>query len=353
MKIKLDENILNSYLQTVELNIQAADFYNEYFNNFNDYLSFNMSIFDYMLECLKIDKTDPDFINFMKNYNLDKLTQLSLKDYNNNPFIKNFKLSHSTIFNKYELCYNQYNPFELFIYDEIEVDEKNYYKETYKVGYFNNSFKYIELNKNNVTWMSTIPHEFNTMKQDINKVKGNILVLGLGLGYFPYVTSQKDNIKEITIIELDKEIISIFKNKLLPFYENKSKINIIHDDALKYLKENDLSKYDYVYCDLYHNAQDGLKFYVEIKQIEEKYKNTNTAFLYWIEKNILCYIRRIVLSIIESELCSPKGFISSSTTYEDRLASLLFKKIKNIEIQNKKEMDYFLSDKNLKDLISC
>ena len=55
--------------------------------------------------------------------------------------------------------------------------------------------------------MSTIPHEINTMKKDIDIVKNNVLVLGLGIGYFSYLISNKASVKNITILENDEEII--------------------------------------------------------------------------------------------------------------------------------------------------
>ena len=79
--------------------------------------------------------------------------------------------------------------------------------------------------------MELVPHEINSMEIDINKAKGNILVVGLGLGYFAYMTSNKKEVSSVTILEKDKDIIEIFNSCLLDEFENKSKIKIINDDA--------------------------------------------------------------------------------------------------------------------------
>ena len=76
-------------------------------------------------------------------------------------------------------------------------------------------YKYLTLSKDNVIWMSINPNEINTMDEDIKFMHGNILVLGLGLGYISYMLSLKDDINSITIIEKDKEIINLFNKYLL------------------------------------------------------------------------------------------------------------------------------------------
>ena len=65
--------------------------------------------------------------------------------------------------------------------------------------------------KDDVVWMSTDPNEIITMNPYIQKAHGDILVMGLGLGYYPFMTALKDDVKSITIIEKDPKVIDIFK----------------------------------------------------------------------------------------------------------------------------------------------
>ena len=185
MKINLPISLINKYLDTMELNEQVASFYNDYFNYFNDY-EFNneISLYSYIKECLEIDENDTYFKNFEKEYELNNIKELDIKKYKNDAYIKGIRLKEKIKCKGYTLDFSKYDPYYLFIYDEIKVNKNEYYRETYDVGYFKDSFTYIELNKNNITWMSTIPHEINTMKKDIDIVKNNVLVLGLGIGYF-------------------------------------------------------------------------------------------------------------------------------------------------------------------------
>ena len=136
--------------------------------------------------------------------------------------------------------------------------------------------------------MSITPNEVNTMEEDINNSFGNILVVGLGLGYFPYMSHLKKDVLSIDIIEIDKDIISLFKNEILDQFEYKSKINIINSDVYDYFSSNDLSKYDYIYIDIWHDVSDGMKHYLRLKEYEKKYPNVK--FRYWIYDTIKYYL---------------------------------------------------------------
>ncbi len=354
MRINIPSSLINKYLTTKELNEQVGEFYNAYFESFNDYVyQDNIDLYSYIKECLEVDEYDKEFVEFEKEYNLKNVKELNIKDYISNEYIKNINIENKIKHKGYTLEINKYYPYFMFIYDEINVDKNNYYIETYNIGYFKNTFKYLSLSKNNVTWMSTIPHEINTMKDDIKKVKGNVLVLGLGIGYFTYLINNKKDVKSITILENDQEIIEIFKKHILTKFKDTTKINIIKCDALTYLKTNDLSIYDYVYVDLYHDANDGIKFYSIIKNIEKEY-DTKPIFLYWIETNILCLVRRIVLDIISDYLYSFKFKEIYSSLKENTFNSIvliILNNIKDIEINSKEDLDYLLSDENLKKLI--
>ena len=101
--------------------------------------------------------------------------------------------------NNYQIKYEKYRPYQCFLYDDIEVDEDDYYLVKNKIGYFTKEFKYPTIQKDNVIWMSVIPHEINTMKKCAKKLSKHVYVFGLGLAYFPYLIASK--VDKITIIE--------------------------------------------------------------------------------------------------------------------------------------------------------
>ena len=52
--------------------------------------------------------------------------------------------------------------------------------------------------------MSLKPNEIETMEQPIENANGNILVYGLGLGYFAFMASQKNSVKKYNEYNINK-----------------------------------------------------------------------------------------------------------------------------------------------------
>lgn len=355
MKINVKNTLIEKYLSQKELNILVANIYNSYLEecpyevNKETIKEFNTSsnpVYFAFLKALDIDYEDYEFSRLSKVYHIDEFKELDLNEYQSNAYYKNIKIKEHK-YKKWTLGYSSYHPYECFLYDELDIHQKDYYKEISKFGYFKEEFKYIEVKEGDITWMSITPHEINTMKDDISLVKGDILVLGLGLGYFPYMAHLKNDVNNITIIEKDENIIDLFKEAILPNF-NEEKITIIKDDAINYLSKLD-KHFDYIYCDLYHNANDALPIYLKVNRFEKTLPTT--TFLYWIEESILALLRRYVLTIFEENL---NGYTykdyQSSKSFDDELLNRLFKYMQNKSFNSREELEEFLSSKNLKNL---
>ena len=355
--MNIKKEILEEYLNTKEGNIIVDNIINDYLIHYrknvnlkliNKYKDDKNKMYKIFLDLLEVDEYDEEFSYFENNYNLRNIKKIDVNEVVSNPYYITFNCDINIKKNGYELSFDSYLPYELFLYDDIKVYENEYYKEINYLGYFDKNVKFLALKKDNVAWMSITPHEIFTMKDDIDKVSGNVLVLGLGLGYFLYMISLKDNVNKITVIEKDKNIINLFKSFLFPKF-NKNKIQIIEDDAISYL-ENNKEEYDYVYCDLYHNQFDALPLYIKIKNIEKNYKNT--TFLYWIETSIIALIRRCTLSLLEEQYDNLKeeNYLKAENNI-DKLINALYFKTKDIEINNDIQLKEFLSNENILNLI--
>ena len=55
--------------------------------------------------------------------------------------------------------------------------------------------------------MLVTPNEVHTMKADIEKAHGKVLTYGLGLGYFPFMTSRKEEVTSVTVVERSSDVI--------------------------------------------------------------------------------------------------------------------------------------------------
>lgn len=134
-------------------------------------------------------ENDEYTLNKLNEYEILNFKELSINDYLNDPYYKDIKIKE-IYKNGYHLYYRKYIPYEIFLYKDITLKSK-YYEEINHIGYFNDYFSFLSLNKDDVTWMSITPHEINTMKDYIKEMKGKCLIYGLGLGYFPYLISLK------------------------------------------------------------------------------------------------------------------------------------------------------------------
>lgn len=350
MQFKLNELDVKKFeklLDQKEKNIFVASLVNEIISSQDRYFN-QQNINNSITTLSNLYLNDLEEINVFKDQ--IELSKLEIKDYINNPYIN--KINKITINkNNYHLKLNKYKPFELFISDEIKIDDENFYKEYTNIGYLNKDFSYLSLDYKNDVWMLISPNEINTMKKHIELVHGNILTFGLGLGYFQYMASIKNNVNRIYIIEKDATIIDIFNKEILPQFENKDKIVIIQDDAYNFIKNKmDSIKFDYAFIDLYHNPNDGLEFYLTFKSIENKYKNV--TFSYWLDTSLMALVRRIMLSLlIEQYEGLPSKYYNKEENIEDKLINYFYYKTKDLTINSFKDILNLITDESLNNLL--
>ncbi len=224
------------------------------------------------------------------------VTKLDPAIYESDPYFKNIKIPHKKL-GDWTLGAQSYAPYEGFIWKDITVEG---YREIPNLGFFDKEFSFPAVFEKGVEWMAIKPNEIETMKESIAKAEGDILVFGLGMGYYAYMTSLKSQVKSVTIIERDEHMSTLFCEYILPQFENKEKIRIIHSDAFDFMKQKHTRKYDFAFVDLWHDVSDGVELYVKMRKLEHLMPKTH--FEYWIEISILSAVRRRVFeAICESE----------------------------------------------------
>ena len=279
-----------------------------------------------------------------EKFNLGHFDEIDEKVYENNPYyrlLRGVSLSHKGV----HLGKRVYAPFEGFLYDEIHAEKENLFQEISPFGYFPNGFEAPAIEKNGRIWMSLIPHEIHTMAKPIQEASGKVLTFGLGLGYYAFMCSQKEDVSSVTIVEKDPSIIQVFEKALLPLFPHKEKIHIVKQDAFDFVQEADLSSYDYRFVDLYYDEQDGLPIYLKFLK-EEKAKGIR--FSYWIEGSILVYLRRFLFSLMEEET---EGVKDEYYSHEDFIESLFYDlhfHLKNRVLKTEEDIDELLSPESLK-----
>lgn len=351
MKIVLDnteKRKLNEILDKRDSNLESSDFYSLVLDeNYdivedNDFLTSKKEneYFSILMNKSEISINTNELLKLINNNKINIFHQLDENKYLNNPYYKNIPFKNIKE-NSFMLDTNYFDSNECFLFDEVYLKNDS---EINNIGFFNSKVKYLTLQENDTIWMSITPYEINTMEKDINKAKGKVLTLGLGLGYFQYMISNKEEVKEITIVEKSKKVISIFTKHILPYFKYKDKIKIINDDAFNFLNKNK-ETYDFTYFDIHHDENEGLLYLLEL--INNKVKLKNLTF--WIEKSILILVRRYLLSLIEEYFqgYTEKNYLNKNND-EEIIISSLYKIYSDININSIDELAELITLDNIK-----
>ncbi len=222
----------------------------------------------------------------MQNYLQKTVKKLSSESYKNNPYYKNIQLDFEEV-GSWTVETKSYKPYELFVFDDLKKLSDG--RIIPQVGFFEDEFFYPCILENGREWMLITPNEIETMKKPILNAHGRVLTYGLGLGYFAYMASNKNDVESVTVVERDKNVIELFEKHILPQFENKDKIKLVEFDALFFAaeqKSKKVSDFDFVFADIWHDPSDGCDIHLLLKALERP----DCEYSYWIEDTIKCYL---------------------------------------------------------------
>lgn len=125
---------------------------------------------------------------------------------------------------------------------------------------------YVRLYVNNQLMMSDTNMERTSNYEFIRYANGDVLIAGLGIGLIIFNILKKDNIKTITIIENNQDLIDV----IAPYFKDYPNVKIIHGDIFEWVPDKGI-KYDTIYFDIWPDiCEDNLD---EIKILHNKFKN--------------------------------------------------------------------------------
>lgn len=151
------------------------------------------------------------------------------------------------------------------------------------------------VDKNGTILYGTSPEVINITKPILDEVKGHVLSLGLGIGYFEYLASLKQDVEKITVVERSPELILIFKENVLPYIKHKEKLEIIQADPYTYMNRLKEAP-DYCVVDIETDSDDIVDCYLIMKDHEKK--KPETKFLYVDEETVLNELQLYVVKEI-------------------------------------------------------
>ena len=297
---------------------------------------------------------DEILMEFYKSKGLkDYQMEISSEAITEMPFNKRIDLSfmeQSKTFETNTIPANTYHPVDYMKFDEMG--------EPYlPLRRFNQSITLPMICDENVGWMSPELFEKTTMQEAVDHATGNVLVVGLGIGFYPFNILLKEDVKKVTIIERNQDIIALFKKNILPQFPRREDVEIIQGDALDLLSNELLKTYEYTFVDIWRNEDDGVQILSSIFKCLEFSEKLNVDF--WIEDAILeqvkdalkSYLMRVYDGTLEKDLASMKKKKNESTFISLEKVHQYFSS-RNLKIGNRKQLISFMNDKTiLRDLL--
>ncbi|GAA0108035.1 MULTISPECIES: hypothetical protein [Clostridium] len=128
----------------------------------------------------------------------------------------------------------------------------------------------LELHGPNNIWMKISPLEIESSYMFIKYATGKVGIVGLGLGYVVQELAKKDDVTEVIVYEIEKDIVDLYYTN----FGNNPKIKVINEDAYKVTGE----RFDFFYVDIYE--------YKLTKQVVDDYNKFNELhdikeYLFW------------------------------------------------------------------------
>lgn len=293
---------MHSLLQTRDRNFNIFDAYSTYLDQCADYITTDMvaemttefhidelTAFQLLFAAaLGVNEEEGDEARYYnEHYIKPSISRLSPAKYANNAFYKNIHIPNRR-HGRWQLGTESYKAYEAFIWRDVIC--QNNLEEIPQIGFFSEPFSFPAVMEDGREWMSTKPNEVETIQPAVDASAGQITAFGLGLGYFAFMASEKDEVEHITVVERDSDAIALFEEITRPQMRHKDKISIVRDDAFHYA-ENILPKQkcDFTFVDLWHDAADGVGLYTRMRRLE--HFSPGTRFSYWVEDTLLSHLR--------------------------------------------------------------
>lgn len=229
---------------------------------------------------------NPEDKRFFRSHFLPCFKKLDIAPYENDPYYRNIKLPSGEK-GKWSFETKLCKAYEAFVYDDpmIFVDGRI----LPRIGFFDRDYSFPAVLERGREWMTLMPNETNTTKPAIDVSDGKVLTFGLGLGYFAYMASIKDNVESVTVVERSPDVIELFKKYILPQFPNPDKIKIVESDAFEFAeKRMQCGGYNTVFTDIWHDPSDGCDLYLRMKSYENLLPDAK--FVYWVEDTLKLYI---------------------------------------------------------------
>ncbi len=222
---------------------------------------------------------------FYEHWLRPAIYELNAAEYRGDPYFRDVGVVEATN-GRWRFARGEFAPMEAFVFRDFKLTQDG--RMLPQIGFFREKYTYPAVFENGREWMTLQPNEITTHKKAIAAAHGRVLTFGLGLGYFAYHASQKENVESVTVVDVSGEVIALFREWILPRFPHREKLRFVCRDAFDFAETEMAGAFDFVYTDIWHDAGDGKDLYLKMKAYESKCPGAQ--FEYWLEDTIRCYL---------------------------------------------------------------
>ena len=191
---------------------------------------------------------------------------------------------------RFDIDYSFIEKYELFAMDEIDqyLDGRIYPQ----IGYFDDYLKCLTIYERDKVLYRFNPLVVNACIIPLSQINGKVACFGLGNGYFAYMAHLKDEVSEVTIYELDDDLIEVFNKCMLPRFDHPDKVKIVKADPYLFLKnKTNKLQASYAFVNSWIDLRSGVKDYSKFKKLETI--RPKIKYLYYLEQSILAFPKEV------------------------------------------------------------
>ena len=318
-----DRDKMKRLEKTFELNFKLTRLYANYLEYYNEVI--NSEMMDALTGDGSIDEKDGlvailcqmfgldidgshDERVLIRDYITPSVRIMDPERYRNNPYYRNIKIPEKKV-GRWELKQEKYPAYRGVIAADMIFSED--FREIPPLGFFKEEFEFPAVLEDGNEWMTLTPVDLDTSDEAIERAHGKVVTFGLGLGYYTYMVSEKENVESITVVEKSADVIALFREHILPQFSHPEKVRVVEADAFEYAEQvMPAEHFDVAFVDTWRDASDGAPMYERMKALE--HLSPDTEFIYWIENFLISRIRALRYSEILDRL--DRG---EDMTYED------------------------------------
>ena len=301
--------------KTFDLNFRLTRLYANYLENYNEII--NADMMRALCSDGSIDEADGfaailcqifgldidgsrDERTLIRNYITPSVRRMDADRYRSNPYYKNITIPNVRK-GRWELRRESYPAYRGVIAADMIIRDD--FSEIPPLGFFSEEFEFPAVLGDGNEWMTLTPVDLDTSDDAIERARGRVVTFGLGLGYYTYMVSEKEEVESITVVEKNPDVIALFNEYILPQFSHPEKVSVVNADAFRYAEDvMPGEKFDVAFVDTWRDASDGAPMYEKMKRLE--HLSPDTEFIYWIENFLISRLRAVRFAEIEERLAS-------------------------------------------------